>query len=92
MKQYKLYNVLSTAAITIMLICDCLAYSTVDIFGFRLAASGFIFPSSFFVLSIITNSYGYKMAGRVIWSMMGAQLCFIVVIHAVVHLRLGLRK
>jgi uncharacterized integral membrane protein (TIGR00697 family) len=86
MKPYKLYNILSTAAITIMLSCDCLAFSTVDIFGFRLAASGFIFPASFFVLSIITNSYGYKMAGRVIWSMMGAQLTFILVVTSVVHL------
>jgi uncharacterized PurR-regulated membrane protein YhhQ (DUF165 family) len=84
MKIYNLYYILVSAAIAVMLVCDCLAFATVDIFGHRLAASGFVFSLGFLILSVITNSYGYKLAGRVIWTMMGAQLFFIITINCVI--------
>lgn len=67
-----------------MLSCDTLSFEIINIFGFNLSASGVIFPIDFILLSIVTNSYGYKAAGKIIWYMLIAQLLFILFINSIV--------
>lgn len=73
----KLYTYLVVICVSIMLICDTVAFLTVPIFGHEIAASGAFFPLSFLLLGVIANNYGYEKAGQVVWFMMFAQAFFI---------------
>ena len=67
MNNLKLYGLLVGLIIIIMALCDALTFKAVRIDGYNFAASGLIYSFSFFLLSITTEVYGYKLAGRIIW-------------------------
>ena len=73
----KFYTYLVVICVSIILICDTVAFLTVPIFGHEIAASGAFFPLSFLLLGVIANNYGYEKAGQVVWFMMFAQALFI---------------
>ena len=72
--------------ITIQLICDTLAFKVVTINGSDYAASGLIFPLGFLFASIITDVYGFTLAGRVIWVQLICQAVFILIVNLFVLL------
>lgn len=81
MHRLKLYGFLLGLMITILLICDALAFKAVSIYGYDFAASGLIFPLGFLLASIITEVYGFTLAGRIIWVQLMCQALFIVTIN-----------
>lgn len=86
MHKLKLYGPLVGIMITILLICDVLAFKVVSICGYNFAASGLIFPLSFLLASVITDVYGFILAGRIIWVQIICQALFILTINSVVFL------
>ncbi|TAK73375.1 MAG: VUT family protein [Gammaproteobacteria bacterium] len=86
MHRLKLYGLLVGLMITILLICDVLAFKIVSIGGHDLVASGIIFPFSFLFSSIITDVYGFKLAGRIIWIQLTCSALFILTINLFVFL------
>jgi len=72
--------------ITILLICDALAFKVVSVNGCDFAASGLIFPLGFLLASIITEVYGFALAGRIIWVQLMCQALFILMINLFVLL------
>jgi uncharacterized PurR-regulated membrane protein YhhQ (DUF165 family) len=54
--------------------------------GYNFAASGLIFPLSFFFASIITEVYGYNLAGRIVWVQLLCQVLFVIIINIFVLL------
>jgi uncharacterized PurR-regulated membrane protein YhhQ (DUF165 family) len=81
MRNLKLYGFLVSLMVTIMLICDALAFKIVSIYGHNFAASGLIFPVSFLLACIVTEVYGYNLAARIIWFQVSCQVLFIFVIN-----------
>jgi uncharacterized integral membrane protein (TIGR00697 family) len=86
MHRLKLYGPLIGIMITILLICDALAFKVVSINGHDFAASGLIFPFSFLLASVITDVYGFILAGRIIWVQLTCQALFILTVNLVVFL------
>lgn len=86
MHRLKLYGPLIGLMITILLICDALAFKVVSIHGYDFAASGLIFPLGFLVASIITEVYGFTLAGRIIWVQLMCQALFILTVNLFVLL------
>jgi uncharacterized integral membrane protein (TIGR00697 family) len=86
MHKLKLYGPLIGLMITVLLICDALAFKVVSIHRHDFAASGLIFPLGFFLASIITEVYGFTLAGRVIWVQLMCQTLFILIINLFVFL------
>jgi len=86
MHRLKLYGPLVGLMITILLICDALAFKVVSIYGHDFAASGLIFPLSFLLASVITDVYGFNLAGRIIWVQLSCQALFILTINLFVFL------
>lgn len=84
MRTYKLYNLLCCIMVTVLLICNVLAFKTISIFGEQLAAIGLLFPLSFLIACVLTEVYGYSLAGRVIWIQLTCSVLFIFVINLVV--------
>jgi len=82
----RLYNIFSSLMVTVMLVCDALSLKVVTIFGFNFSASGLIFPLSFFLACIVTEVYGYDLAGRIIWIQMLCQAFFILTVNLFVLL------
>lgn len=82
-KAYCIYEILLGLCITVMLACDTLAFATVDFYGFKLSASGVIFPLDFLLLGVATDAYGYKASGRIVWYMVFSQLLFIVLVNTI---------
>lgn len=76
-KERRLYEIFLVLCIAIMLSCDSLAFHVVEINGNTLSTSGVIFPIDFLLLAIVTNSYGYRASGRIVWYMMLAQFLFV---------------
>lgn len=89
MENYKLYGIFIGLNITILLICDTLAFKVIRIFGFSVSASGFLFPFSFLLSSITAEVYGYKESGKIIYTLLLAQAIFIVCITVFVHLNVS---
>lgn len=79
---YNPYTLLLVLCVTIMLACDALAFAVVQFNGVKLSASGVIFPIDFLLLGIVTNAYGYKAAGRIIWYMLLCQFLFILLVNS----------
>jgi uncharacterized PurR-regulated membrane protein YhhQ (DUF165 family) len=77
----KLYGMFISLMVTIMLICDALAFKVVSIHGYNFAASGLIFPFSFLLACIATEVYGYKLAARIIWLQLMCQAVFILIVN-----------
>ncbi len=86
MHKLKLYGPLIGLMITILLICDALAFKVVSICGYDFAASGLIFPLGFLFASIITEVYGFTLAGRIIWVQLICQALFILTVNLFVLL------
>lgn len=84
MKTYKLYNLLCCMMVTILLACDVLAFKTITIFDIHFAVSGLLFPFSFLIVCIMTEVYGYALAGRVVWIQLACSLSFISLINLLV--------
>lgn len=86
MHKLKLYAPLIGLMITILLICDALAFKVVSIYGHDFAASGLIFPLGFLLASVITEVYGFTLAGRIIWVQLLCQISFILTVNLFVLL------
>jgi queuosine precursor transporter len=86
MHRLKLYGPLIGLMITILLICDALAFKVVSIYGYDFSASGLIFPLGFLLASIITEVYGFTLAGRIIWVQLLCQASFILTVNLFVLL------
>jgi len=86
MHRLKLYALLIGLMITILLICDALAFKVVSIYGYDFAASGLIFPLGLFLASVITEVYGFILAGRIIWVQLLCQIFFILTVNLFVLL------
>lgn len=67
--------------ITILLVCDALAFKIVSLGGHDFAASGLIFPLGFLFASVITEVYGFTLAGRIIWVQLLCQASFILTVN-----------
>lgn len=84
MRTYKLYNLLCCLMVTILLMCNILAFKTIFIFGMHFATSGLLFPLSFLIACVLTEVYGYSLAGRVIWIQLACSVLFVAVINILV--------
>ena len=69
-----------------MLACDALAFKVIEICGYKFSASGLIFPINFMLASVMTDAYGFNLAGRIIWIQLISQFIFIVTINIFVLL------
>jgi len=86
MHKLKLYAPLIGLMITVLLICDALAFKVVSIDGHDFSASGLIFPLGFLLASVITEVYGFALAGRIIWTQVLCQALFILTVNLFVLL------
>src|SRR5687768_9703580 len=86
MHHLKLYGVFVGLMITVLLTCDALAFKVVSIHGYDFAASGLIFPLSFMFASVLTEVYGFSLAGRIIWVQLLCQTLFILIVNIFVYL------
>ncbi len=84
-QHYRLYGFFVASLVSILLTCDALAFKVVTIDGYSFAASGLIFAISFPLASIATEVYGYKLAGRIIWYQLIAQLFFVLTVTLMVR-------
>lgn len=81
MHRLRLYVPLIGLMISVLLICDALAFKVVSIYGYNFAASGLIFPLGFLLASVITEVYGFALAGRIIWVQLLCQALFILTVN-----------
>jgi uncharacterized integral membrane protein (TIGR00697 family) len=86
MHRLKLYGPLIGLMITILLTCDALAFKVVSIGGYDFAASGLIFSLGFLLASVVTEVYGFTLAGRIIWAQLLCQAAFILTVNLFVIL------
>lgn len=70
--------------VTIMIVCDTLVYKVIDIYGFKITASGVIFSLSYILSTISTEVYGYRLGGRTIWIVILCQSVFVILINLAV--------
>ncbi|WP_165476864.1 VUT family protein [Legionella fairfieldensis] len=70
----------------IMLTCDTLAFKVIHILSYDFAASGLIYSLNFSLSSIITEVYGFNLAGRIIWVQLICHILFILLINLTVIL------
>lgn len=83
MHKLKFYGLLVGLSIMIMMACDTLAFKVLHIFSRDLAASGLIYSFNFSLSSIITEVYGFKLAGRIIWVQLICHILFILLINLI---------
>jgi uncharacterized integral membrane protein (TIGR00697 family) len=69
-----------------MSICDTLAFKAVDIYGYSFASSGIVYSFNFFIASVMTEVYGYKLAGRVVWIQLLCHFIFVLTVNLVVFI------
>src|SRR5436190_837441 len=81
MHKFKFYSLLVGLSIMIMTTCDTLVFKVVHVFSRDFAASGLIFTISFALSSIITEVYGFNLAGRIIWVQQICHIFFILLIN-----------
>lgn len=70
---YKLYSFITGLTVTIMITCDSLVFKVLDVFGFKITASGIVFSLCFLLSTLLTEVYGYKLATRSVWIMVICQ-------------------
>lgn len=85
-KSYKLPIYYLTILISIMHICNVLAFKVVSLFGIQMAMSGFVFPLAFYFLTALSESYGHKEAQRAIAMVLIAQTILLVGISILVYI------
>jgi len=86
MHKLRLYGILVGIMVALMLTCDALAFKVITIYGYNFSASGLIFPLNFMLAAVVTNVYGYDLAGRIIWIQLITQFIFIVTVNIFVLL------
>lgn len=85
-RQSRLPLLYFTIMITIMHICNVMAFKTVTFFGLTFAFTGIFFPLSFLLLTALTESYGHIEAERHILYILIGQTLLIAVISFVVRI------
>lgn len=70
--------------VTILITCNAVGFKTILIFGYRFAASGLFFPISFLIACVITEVYGYALAGRMIWIQLTCTVLFVSAVNILV--------
>jgi uncharacterized PurR-regulated membrane protein YhhQ (DUF165 family) len=75
--------------VSLMLTCDALAFKIIEIHGYKFSASGLIFPINFMLAAVMTNSYGYNLAGRIIWIQLISQFIFIITVNRILSISQG---
>lgn len=78
---YKLYGLFVGLTVTIMIVCDTLVYKVVDIYGFKITASGIIFSLCYLLSTVSTEVYGYKLGGRIVWIIVICQTVYVILIN-----------
>lgn len=86
MQKLRFYGLLVGLSIMIMLSCDTLAFKVIRIWSHDFAASGLIYSISFTLSAVITEVYGYNLAGRLIWVQLICHVVFILLINLFVIL------
>lgn len=86
MHKLRLYGILVGIMVSLMLACDALAFKVIAIHGHNFSASGLIFPVNFMLAAVVTNAYGYSLAGRIIWIQLITQFIFIITLNIFVLL------
>ncbi len=81
-----LLKIYIAALVTIMNICDITALKVVSFFGINIAMSGLLFPFSFILLSIITETYGYRETGRAVLIVLLSQNILLITLSVAVRL------
>ncbi|MEN3262744.1 VUT family protein [Sodalis endosymbiont of Spalangia cameroni] len=81
MSSYKLYGLFVGLTVTIMITCDTLVYKTLDIYGFKITASGIVFSLCFLFSTILTEVYGYKLGSRAVWIMVFCQTVYVIILN-----------
>ncbi len=82
---YRLPLIYTTILVAIMNICNVMAFKVLDLFGFYIAMSGFLFPTSFYFLSALNESYGHRETEKAILMVMIAQNILLLVISIAVR-------
>lgn len=77
---YKLPAIYTIVLITIMNICNIMALKVLDLFGFHIAMSGFLFRLSFYFLSALNESYGHRATEKAILMVMISQSILLLAI------------
>lgn len=70
-------------SITILLICDSVAYKKLTFFGIQFPASALIFTLNYTVTDVIANIYGYKVSKRLVWATLFCHIVFMIGIIAI---------
>lgn len=77
----KLYGLFVGLAVTIMITCDTLVYKVIDIYGFKITASGIVFSLCFLISTLLTEVYGYKLSVRAVWIMVFCQSLYVLILN-----------
>ncbi len=85
-RQSKLPLLYFTIMISIMHICNVMAFKTLVIFGFIFSFTGLFFPMSFLLLTALTESYGHVEAERHIFYILLGQTILIGVVSLAVRI------
>lgn len=82
---YKLPLIYTTILVAIMNICNMMAFKVLNLFGFTIAMSGFLFPTSFYFLSALNESYGHRETEKAILMVMISQNIFLAIVSLAVR-------
>lgn len=74
----KLLGIFNSFLIISLLLCDVFIFKTIEIFGFKLALSGVIFPVTSLVMICINEVYGHKQAASALINLIIAQVFFLL--------------
>lgn len=72
-------------AISIMHICNVMAFKIITLFGYQFAFTGIFFPFSFLLLTVLNESYGHVETERHIFYILVSQSLLISIISLVVR-------
>jgi queuosine precursor transporter len=86
MNKFRFYSLLVGLSIMVMMSCDTLAFKVIHVFSRDFAVSGIIFSISFSLSSIITEVYGFNLAGRIVWVQLLCHVFFILLVNLFVIL------
>jgi len=78
---YKLYGLFVGLMVTIMIVCDTVVYKVINIYEFKITASGIVFSLCYLLSTISTEVYGYKLGGRTVWIMVFSQTIYVLLIN-----------
>ena len=80
---YKYLIYISMLLITLKLLITILVYKTISVFNFTTSLSIVLMPLWFFMLTIITEVYGYQITKKVIIFALICQASFVVVLYII---------